>query len=199
MRRALFGSGVQATGAIAHVYLGDAPNRRTNRPTDNNSWPRSREILRALGVTNGPCDGHEHHYHVDFKTPARVEIITPPHALAAEDSANMGGAQSPGLTELAFDAARDLGFQESDVDMNYVDVPSLGTPAVLVAAAPAVGKERVMGVCLPTEQMRKDVQQPLIVQPDGSAQSYFDFYERKKMYRLLLVVCALSGSRSMDN
>lgn len=67
------------------------------------------------------------------------------------------------------------------MDMNYVDVPGFGTPAVLVAAAPAVGKEKAMGVCLPTEQIRKDVRQPLIVQPDGSAQSYFDFYEKKKV------------------
>ena len=66
------------------------------------------------------------------------------------------------------------------MDMNHVEAPVSATPVVWVAAAPVVGKEKVMGVCLPTEQIRKDVQEPLVVGPDSEAQSYFEIYERKK-------------------
>ena len=62
------------------------------------------------------------------------------------------------------------------MDMNVIEIPDLGTPAVIVAAAPAASHEKVMGVCLPVQQTQDKVLGVLTTSPDSDAVVYLSRY-----------------------
>ena len=103
------------------------------------------------------------------------------HAKASVDSACAVRTlpADPGITRVSA-ALEEIGLSENVMDMNVIELPNAGTPAVLVAAAPVAGKELVMGFCLPTTIIDKTHQDPLGVTPNADARSYFWLYNKQQ-------------------
>lgn len=189
IRQALFGGGTQATSAIQHIYLGDAPPKGSNANADRNAWPRSWAVLNALGVPGSTYDGHEHHYHVDFRTPTRVPVKPATQSLTAEGDAGTldSGMCVPEIMQLlAKETAQELGLMGNDMDMYYIDqLDAAKTPVVLVAQAPVSGRERVMGMCVPVEMTQKDWLGMMTFDPASDAAQYMEFFAKQPLTSFL--------------
>jgi VCBS repeat-containing protein len=140
-------------------------------------------VLQALGINSGPWDGHEHHYHIDFRTPDRVAIVQPRTLLVDElvqGTAYTNNFESNTLQQLARDAVAELGFTEGGVNMDYAEGINTGKPSIVVTAkASAKYQTRTMGECLVVDQTRKNVLGVTTIDPPGTAAQYFLSYEKK--------------------
>ena len=160
-RRALFGSGTQATSLIQHVFcVGDGPTKSGTVPANHNSLPLIRTVVNALGIKAGPSDGHENHFHVDLRTPTRVEITNNLSTESGTDSATgvVSGVSVQNVANFVDQFKSDLNLQTGDVTMFSVDIPDLPPPyaSVLVAQSnqgmiAAARKDRAAGICFPVD------------------------------------------------
>ena len=68
VRTALFGDGSAVGNLIQSAWIGGNAN--------TNTWPQIRSVLDQLGISNRNMNPHEHHFHVDFRTPVRLPLTT---------------------------------------------------------------------------------------------------------------------------
>ena len=106
-----------------------------------------RTVLGALNITSGPSNDHEHHFHVDFRAPGRVQI--PQNLLAPEVS----DAAADGPAWLG-DALVELNLSKEDAMVFTLDFPeqaqSVNPVAMVAKAGQTVTPDgaRMVGVCL---------------------------------------------------
>ena len=116
------------------------------------AFPRMNNVLNALGLKAAPTPPHQHHFHVDFKTPDRVLITVPQHLQSTVVQTIDAGIDTDAeLSELVEAACTEMGLQPGEFDMVTLDTAPVPLHTVaLVAKADGQqlpSKERVMGVC----------------------------------------------------
>gem|GEM_PF-1257979 len=196
IRTALFGGGTQATSAIQHVFVGDGPTNQGQTPADNNSFPRIRNVLFALGlITVRPSDRHENHFHIDFRTPRR-EPIKPATAnlLASAPATGVNPAVVPlsdaDMEDFLIQMQAEFNLTRGEMTMFTLDMPNEAPspPMVIVAQASTTqverdGKMRAMGVCaVATSNPDTPRYSAEALGPGYVAESYFFFYENGKKF-----------------
>ena len=187
-RRALFGSGTQDTSLIQHVFVGDGPTMNGTVPANHNSLPLIRTVVNALGIKAGPSDGHENHFHVDLRTPTRVEITNNLSTEAGADGGTglVSSVSVQGVANFIAQFKSDLNLQTGDVTMFTVDVPNLPLqyPSVLVAQSnqammEAARKEHAAGVCFAIDYNSTPNERSTLLSPDAYAVDYFKLYQKR--------------------
>ena len=192
VRTALFGSGSQGTSLISHVFVGDGPKVTSpNVPADRNSLPLIRAVVGALGIAVGTSDGHENHFHVDFRTPERVPITPASQNLLTEAVAETEG-QITGLTindvsSFIAQTQAELGLEQGDLTMLAFDIPDVPHlyAGALVAQSNEARKrlensERAIGVCFGAHNPPGG-EYATALSPQSAARAYFGLFEKKEV------------------
>ena len=187
-RKALFGGGTQDTSLIQHVFVGDGPT--SLGPANHNSLPLIRTVVNALGIKVGPSNAHENHFHVDMRTPTRVEITNNLSTASGTDSATdiVSSATVPDVASFIDQFKSDLDLQPGDVIMFSVDVPDLPPPyaSVLVAQSnqvtmAAARKERAAGICYAIDYNSTPNENSSFLSPHTVAVDYFKRFEKREV------------------
>jgi hypothetical protein len=116
-------------------------------------------------------DGHQNHFHLEFRTPTKVDIDTSQNLLADEApqfATNDAVAATRDLDDAVALACADLNLDSGDATMMTIDLPSTPPAAqvVLIAQAPQAAVPvtgRVAGVCQAVDYRT----------PDGEDGSYW--------------------------
>ncbi len=190
VRTALFGAGTQAASLINHLYLGDGL-RPGVTVVNRNSLPEMRTVLtRLLGANFVQAyDGHENHFHVDFRNPTRVAItpthslVTNEHSLTTTDADNIGTEEnefSPVLTLLA----HEFNTTEDNLIMYAIPTPDAPSQHQIVVAAKKAPEstseqpvQRAIGVCYPVDFRESEEFDKAYVSIRQGFRTYFGLYE----------------------
>jgi hypothetical protein len=138
-------------------------------------------VLKKLNIDAGNADLHEHHFHIDFRTPDRVDITTPPKKLMANAES---ATPATLLADWVKQAQTDFEQETGEIAMLAFDTTAVPDAGVMVVAqaprASASTKERVFGICLPFQYVAHGEQQhggEGGISPARMAISYFKRYE----------------------
>jgi len=189
-KQALFGDGTQAKSMIQHVYVGDGPTSSKDKndktisvPANYNAYPLILGVLQKLSIDAGNANDHEHHFHIDFRTPDRVAITKQPKLLTTNTESGISMTVS---TDFVEQARQEFEQETGEIAMVTFDTTALPHAQVtMVAQAPQASKgskERVLGVCVPIEYLATGRTQQYLeggLSPETTAVSYFEQYENR--------------------